>query len=1145
MRSQERRSARSSDRSYNTGPFIGRIVSHLDQKFMGALQVQILNYNDTGDDYQASNEVITCFYAPPFYGATPSTGLQGGTTYAESTQSYGMWFVPPDVGSKVLVMLIEGRRDFGYWFACVPEEFMNFMIPDGRASTLNTTANADLQSEIPEMVAAAEGLKVPVGEYNRATIDPAGETQPTNYPKPRNDLFIERLTEQGLLADDIRGTTSTSARREVPSMVFGVSTPGPMDKRPNAPTTNIGTVQNEINVPSSRLGGSSIVMDDGDDKFVRVGPADSTPSEYIDREYGSTTEGDVTIPANELIRMRTRTGHQILLHNSEDLIYIGNARGTSWIEMTSNGKIDIYANDSISVHSENDLNFSADRDINFECRNMNMVIGGTYKNSTSKSHSTTSGEFFAVKAGDSITHDAGTFISDTAQSGISHSANSGSIGITESGEICIDSDRNINVNSADNFNLTTGLNFNLKSTGGIFLTSTEADLHLFSQQRMNINTNAVMNLRSESTMNLHTKSNMNTQVDGKHKSTADLGFEFFTPIAYNVWAEGNMNLKVDGDILSYSNGNTYIKSNNYINLQSTNDINVKSSQAIRINPTGALSLYSGNNTVYIDGTTDVRINEGGSTAANTADTARQAEEVTVFAPEAYFASEATQCATLPPVNPFEADLLARKPMHEPWAQHENLNPLLYTPERTEAGQPSEDSFKTPIADTFINIGKDRGTADTTVSTTTNRAIEPLDEGGDIGDDVDLDLVGLSDNVEFAFNYLKQQLNLTDAQAAGIVGNIRVESYPEIRPQAYNGAGGGLGARGIVQWRGDRIRKFRERYNKDILEASLQEQLDYLIWEITDPTSPEAWAKTLERLRETRTPAEAARSFEATFERSGGHNLTTRVRYAEEVYLAAQDAFELVERTEPGSPPHPDVRIERGEVVPEGESDVETNPNAESRSLSGDAGDIVIQQNRACSRRFDISPQLERILRRAAAAAGITKIYISSAGQAPKGHPNAVQGRYPNGNRVRNSTRHDCITFNGESGYAHAADIDLYQGNTILDGRNSSHQAILRRFLQVCVQQGVKGFGWDSGSRGQSRYYMGPCRFHVDLYGFLSYCPGPWSTSRGRANPSGRVSEGPIAVWGDNMRTAPTACRWVRNGNIISQRYDWFPRAVLS
>jgi uncharacterized protein (DUF2345 family) len=61
------------------------------------------------------------------------------------------------------------------------------------------------------------------------------------------------------------------------------------------------------------------------------------------------------------------------MHNTEDLIYIANAKGTAWIELTANGKIDIYAKDSISIHSQNDLNIKADRDINMEAgRNFNI-----------------------------------------------------------------------------------------------------------------------------------------------------------------------------------------------------------------------------------------------------------------------------------------------------------------------------------------------------------------------------------------------------------------------------------------------------------------------------------------------------------------------------------------------------------------------------------------------------------------------------------------------------------------------------------------------------------------------------------------------------------------------------------------------------
>jgi hypothetical protein len=147
--------------------------------------------------------------------------------------------------------------------------------------------------------------------------------------------------------------------------VFGVSTPGPLDKR--------GNTRGKGGRYYSRLGGSSIVMDDGDDKFLRKTSAATGPSEYVNKITDDITPADETIPHNELVRIRTRTGHQILLHNSEDLIYIGNSKGTTWVELTANGKIDIYAEDSVSIHTKQDFNFKADRDVNIEAgRNVNI-----------------------------------------------------------------------------------------------------------------------------------------------------------------------------------------------------------------------------------------------------------------------------------------------------------------------------------------------------------------------------------------------------------------------------------------------------------------------------------------------------------------------------------------------------------------------------------------------------------------------------------------------------------------------------------------------------------------------------------------------------------------------------------------------------
>jgi len=350
----------------NPGPFIAEVIGHLDRNYMGALKVRLLKTGMFGDaDFRsekAENESVVVSYATPFYGVTPFVDTEGTDAYRNTQQSYGFWAVPPDVGSKVLVMFVEGRRDMGYWFACIPEPYMNFMVPDGRAATELTS---------PATPQNLKGKKLPVGEYNKA-LQQQVISDPTQYTKPYNKDFTEVLEVQGLLYDEIRGLTTSSARREVPSAVFGINTPGPLDKRLKSPTKKAGTTNNEINLPKSRLGGSSIVMDDGDDKLIRATHAADGPPFYINKEAGEPG-GDETIPQNECIRIRTRTGHQILLHNSEDLIYIANSRGTAWIELTSDGKIDIHADDSISIMTNQDLNITAERDINLEAgRNINM-----------------------------------------------------------------------------------------------------------------------------------------------------------------------------------------------------------------------------------------------------------------------------------------------------------------------------------------------------------------------------------------------------------------------------------------------------------------------------------------------------------------------------------------------------------------------------------------------------------------------------------------------------------------------------------------------------------------------------------------------------------------------------------------------------
>jgi uncharacterized protein (DUF2345 family) len=338
------------------GPYLAKIVSHLDPTYMGGLQVQLMQ--EVGNDDSKEGQLHQVQYISPFLGQT-SVDFVGKEVddYDNTQKSYGMWMVPPDIGNIVVVIFIDGDPKKGFWFGCIQDRGMNFSMPGYAATSYHVDGTEE---------------RVPVAEYNKkaqaASIDPSQINKPAT---PMQEVF----TEQGLIRDDIRGITTSSARREIPSSVFGISTPGPVDKQSGAKQGAIGKAEYKIpNAFVSRLGGSSFVMDDGDDKFLRKTSASEGPPDYAAVEQGET-DGDRTIPHNEVIRFRTRTGHQILMHNSEDLIYIGNARGTTWIELTSDGKIDIYAEDSVSVHTKQDMNFYADRDINFEAgRNFNLKV---------------------------------------------------------------------------------------------------------------------------------------------------------------------------------------------------------------------------------------------------------------------------------------------------------------------------------------------------------------------------------------------------------------------------------------------------------------------------------------------------------------------------------------------------------------------------------------------------------------------------------------------------------------------------------------------------------------------------------------------------------------------------------------------------
>ena len=324
----------------NPGPYLGVVKGNIDPTRMGRLKVHIPSLAKTSDP--SENQLITCEYLAPFYGAKGGKYAKGaGIEYADSQHSYGMWMVPPDLETKVLVIFAEGKMEQAYWMGCVQEPYTNHMMP-GIASSTNTNDALDGTFSGPEGGLQQDkqskygSTNVPSGELNR---NRQGALQNGNYesiPKPIHP-FAETLLKQGLSADDIRGNTSSSARRETPSQVFGISTPGRKDTTKTK--ENVGTKDSGAKDYVTRKTGHTFVMDDG-------------------AEDGT----------NQLTRLRTASGHQLLMHDTEGVVYLANGSGKAFIEMDRDGTISVYSDGGINMRSGRDFNVHSDMNINFHAK---------------------------------------------------------------------------------------------------------------------------------------------------------------------------------------------------------------------------------------------------------------------------------------------------------------------------------------------------------------------------------------------------------------------------------------------------------------------------------------------------------------------------------------------------------------------------------------------------------------------------------------------------------------------------------------------------------------------------------------------------------------------------------------------------------
>jgi hypothetical protein len=328
------------------GPFYGVVKNTTDSTRSGRIQVYIDAFSNGGEN--EPSKWITVSYMPQFFGSTPyNPAAQGVGKYIDgNSNSYGMWFTPPDVGITVICVFVNGDRSQGFYIGTAPDQSIGHMVPAIGAAPIPSQAVAENANQAKYFEGATQ---LPVVEINTNNIAIEENARFFDGPKPIQSVVAETMFRQGLIKDPQRGPISSSSQRESPSAVFGVSTPGPGVYRGGM---QLGEIQKKVQAGElkpqdlnviGRVGGHSMVMDDGD-------------------KDGNT----------RLIRFRTTAGHQITMSDSGDFFYITHANGLAWFELGAQGTLDVYATNSINLRTRGDINLHADRDIN-------MYAGGNIK----------------------------------------------------------------------------------------------------------------------------------------------------------------------------------------------------------------------------------------------------------------------------------------------------------------------------------------------------------------------------------------------------------------------------------------------------------------------------------------------------------------------------------------------------------------------------------------------------------------------------------------------------------------------------------------------------------------------------------------------------------------------------------------------
>lgn len=401
----------------------GVVVDTNDPQQNGRLRIVCIKWGDTFST--PVEDIPWASYVSPFGGQT-SNGTKGpGLNETNGGLSYGIWAIPK-VGATAVVMCLDGDPAIRIWLGCMYDMGTPHTMPHGRFA----------YDDHP-------------GIEDTSPIHPHGPLSSTETP-------ISPLSENLKRA-------------------FGNKSDPNYEWRSRAADYSVASVAVEnLSYTFSNVADDKNVAYDNWHSTQGYGINRVDPhaaSSFTDRNYDSTVYA-FTSPGfhsmsmddrqeNCRMRFRTTSGHQILLDDTNERIYVATAKGNNWIEMDQDGNIDAYTSRNLSAHAEGDINLTSDQTIRmYAADSIHMFAGNEIR--MESQHDT------HIRSGQNIrTHAAQSIFIQSDQS----------FNISAGQSLYMSAVADANLRSGSSLKLTGGSSTNIASAGNINNTANTINLN--------------------------------------------------------------------------------------------------------------------------------------------------------------------------------------------------------------------------------------------------------------------------------------------------------------------------------------------------------------------------------------------------------------------------------------------------------------------------------------------------------------------------------------------------------------------------------------------------------------------------------------------------------------------------------------------